>query len=168
MPRFNRNRIAPAQIFKKRIVTFATNVNNATPKFVAEIELDETATVYAVKLSLFAYNAPGSAGDIQEIPWGIYCFSKGATTVPSIGTPETVDTANGFFVGSTWSAGYSGAFAGDLSMPVANLIREKFRFRRKCDRNTRIILTALGSTVRNGSAQSITCFGVLEVILRVR
>ncbi len=76
------------------------------------------------------------------------------------GESTEVDTINGFYVGSI--------FAGHVTDPQMNAhLSGKFRFRRKCDRNTRIVLSA-DSLVRLGSARSVSIFGAMDAVLRVR
>ena len=162
----------PSPIFKKRFVRFSTIIQNSLPGEIVQIKLAETGTIMACKISLAAIPISAVDPDVQELNMFLYCdqdlddpaFPNPSITpepVPYNETPE-VDSINGFHVGNIWVNRTDGTIP--LRM---NTVQEKFRFRRKCDRNMVIRLTA-DSIVRNGAARSVLIFGTMYLTIKTR
>ena len=75
---------------------------NSNPTELAQIILQETGTVYAMKLNVFGYSVTPAGGDIQETIVFVRCAEPaGVATIPdATGAVSEVETANGFYVGS--------------------------------------------------------------------
>ena len=138
---------------------------NTTPSNIAKIELRETGTIYAVKLSVSAFSSAANAGDIQELNMAIRCVAQGQDQfIPDFASITEIETINGFFVGNLW--GQRGSDLGNFISTIGSMT-EKFRFRRKCDENSFVQL--FGDTVvRAGVARSMQVVGVMELIIRIR
>jgi len=165
----NRRGVArgPSPIFKKRMFRFSTTVPNTTPVNIASIVLRETGTIYSVKIDMAIINTV-TGSNVQELNFALRCVpQKELNSIPDFGVDQEIETINGFYVGSLWSSGVDAA-SGDTHYPqLKATLNEKYRFRRKCDENTRINLFA-DSVVRQGAAQSVQVFGMMYVVVRVR
>ncbi len=149
----------PSQIFKKRNILFDTNLPvNSNATLIAEIVVDETATLYSAKVHISANSLASSGGDRQRVSLWLRCTRAGAS-LPDFTVAVESDTINGFHVGMVWGTSTQGAEAGQL--------REKFRFRRLCDENTLVQLIAQSTTV-NGTGRAQDMTGSLALVLRVR
>ena len=73
-----------------------------------------------------------------------------------------MDGLNGFYAGSIFAT--SRAF--DES-PLKPSIEEKFNFKRKCDRNSEVIVST-DTIVREGTAEIITFAGALQLVIKTR
>ncbi len=150
----------PAQIFKKRhSLDNITVPSNSNGTLLAEIQLTETGTVYAVKVSAKGIHVAGVSGDSQLIRLWVRCVPF-ATALPDLTAVGQLDTMNGFYVGSLYFS--NGNNAGpDLAMT------EKFRFRRKCDEDTLIQLIAQSFNYA-GNGRSVEMVTTFVAINRVR
>ncbi len=165
----------PTAIFKKRFSSFSKVVTNTTPVVVSKITLAETATIYAVKVSLIGLGLSTTAEDVQEVRLFVECVEGPNVAVPDplvVGDdPDFVehveiDPMNGFYLGSLFVRGNAGGTQ-DQRMEVPSWISEKFRFRRKCDRRSEIRIIA-DSIVRAQAAQSVVVSGGMQIVTRVR
>ena len=161
----NRNFVSrgarPAQVFKKRNVLFDIAVpSNSNGTLLAEIILDETVTIYSIKVAIAGLHVSGVTGDQQAIRLWVRC-APAATTVPNFTGGNQIDTLNGFFVGQLNYA--NGSNSGFDTM----IKGDKFRFRRKCDRNSEIELFAQSTNV-NGTGRTVNLHGVVTCVLRVK
>ena len=174
MARLSRQMVprGPSPIFKRRQISFTSLVANSNPTEVAQIILKETCTVYAMKVNVLGYSVTPSGGDIQETMVFVRCAEPaGISTIPNptgVDASET-ETANGFYVGSLWTGQHNPTAGGtqEHTGAGAGFIRDKYRYRRKCDRNTVLQLYA-DSIVREGTARSVRVVGFVEFILRIR
>ncbi len=160
----------PSQLFKKRYIYFSTLVANTTPTTLAKFDIEETSTVYAVKIQLAGRSLEDAGTAIQEVTIGVFCrkgHAPGAVYVPDLSTVPENSTYEGFSVGSIWCQGNVAATGTIFQIAEVSTIREKFRFRRKCDKDTSVILFA-DSIVRAGTAASVQVFGTFELIIRVK
>ena len=130
--------------------------NNGT---VQELTVEETGTTYSVKISIKAVQVSGAAGDIQKIDLWVLILAAGGS-IPSLLTDDNLETINGFFVGSLYPA--DGDFSG-----ADDRLLEKFRFRRKVDRNQRIFLAATSQAIQ-GTERTVDLDGIFSYVLRVR
>ncbi len=172
--RFRRRTISGmSKVFKKRFLSMSSIVANSTPSNVAQITISESGTIVAAKIDILGIALSVNQADIQEVRLFLYCRPSGSTFLPdpTVSGPEVgssspqVDTINGFYVGSIFVSGQETTETQRL-MPLPG-ISEKFRYRRKCDRNTEVILSA-ESIVRNGSAQNVNIVGAMYLTIQER
>ena len=172
---FTRTRGRPfgrtSHTFKKRLVRFSTTMANSIPTEIARIQLAETSTVVAAKIEIYAISQSAVGLDIQETNLFLFCRSDvQPLTMPDpavtgndpYATSPEIDSINGFHVGNLWT--------GDLNtsgLRFKHSISEKFRFRRKCDRNMLVVLSG-DTIVRNGTARTILIFGTLYLTIQVK
>ena len=164
----------PEPIFKKRWVGFSTLLVNSTPTEAAIIEIAETGTVYSAKISMAGLMIAGVGNNVQEIRSWIRCGrendaipdpnSKANSNSPYANS--TMDIINGFTLPSLFTTPPVQA-ATDLPPVFKQDHSEKFRFRRKCDRNTIVKLEA-DTIVRQGAARSCQFFGYMELVIRIK
>ena len=150
-----------SQIFKKRedrVSNTVASSSNAT--LIGSTVIQETGTVYAVKLSLALQHLGATTGDFQRIVLWIRCIPAD-TGLPDLTDATEMETLNGFSPGCLFGVG-----PGSSSGPAVYM-NEKFRFRRKCDRNTVIELLA-ESTLLNGTARVCDISGLMTTIIRLR
>ncbi len=169
MPVFRRNtgpNRGPSPIFKKRFVRFSQGMANTTPIIIGNIQIEETGTIYSAKVEAFTKSLSTDPDDVQETSIGLYCRDPtvSGTNVPDYADAQDIEIMNGFHVATLWAAGHA---VDTNSLDIASYVREKFRFRRKCDRNSNV--TLFGDTiVRNGAAASTVCFGTITLVIRTR
>ena len=74
----------PTPIFKRRLVRFAATVANSVPTRVGILSINETSTIYAVKIHLNCDAPGGSGGTLMETDFGILVERQGlpATELP--------------------------------------------------------------------------------------
>ena len=149
----------PSQIFKKRHILFDTSVpTGSDATLLAELVVDETGTIYSVKVEAQTNSLAAAGGDTQRISLWVRCARAGAA-LPDFTSSVESDTINGFHVGCIWGVA-----------PVGQTIsskREKYRFRRKCDENMLIQLIAQ-STVVNTTGRQQDISGSFSYVLRTR
>ncbi len=150
-------------------------MTNSTPGEVVSMKIAETSTIVSVKIELVAFSQSTAFKDIQEVRLFLYCrpSSLGSTspipdpTQTDTSGPEAahvqVDTINGFYVGSVFPQGTPGSTVWQFD---SMLVHEKFKFKRKCDRNTELVLSG-DTIVRNGAAATVTIFGAIYAVLDV-
>ncbi len=152
--------VRPSQIFKKRHDLVNSDVPiNSNATLIGNINIRETGTVYAVKLSLHAFPEAGTNPDIQRVAIYVRCVPEG-TGLPDLTVENEIDTLNGFNAvvfhpGSTSSVGNR------------QFINEKFRYRRKCDDNTDVQLIAQHTNTQ-GTGRVVNITGLFSAIVRVR
>ena len=168
MARFRQTTLnrGPAPIFKKKFVRFTSLITNSAPAIVATIVIEETGTIYSAAVDLLTYSVTPNAGDIQELNVGLTCVPE-SFALPDYSDASNIETMNGFHVGNTWNTLEDRIAGGTQEYGQMNHIREKFRFRRKCDRNTSVIMFA-DTIVREGAARSVRIVGTLMLVIRVR
>ena len=149
-----------SQIFKKRNdLINATIPSNADAFLLGTITLDETGTVYAVKVSVAGNHISGVSPDIQRIILWIRCVPAN-TGLPDLTLNAEMDTINGFPIGLLhMQDGNPAAFQ--------SAIDQKYRFRRKCDAGEELQLIGQSTNV-NGAGRSVQVFGLLSAIIRTR
>ncbi len=152
--------VRPAQVFKKRHDIFNTNVPTGADAFLlGEIDLRETGTIYALKVSFGAFGQAIVTADLQSIHIVARCVPAN-TGLPDLTSPIELDTMNGFFVGSF-------LFGGNGTNAFIINFNEKFRFRRKCDENSLIQIIAQSTSIA-GTGRTIEFRGVLSAVIRVK
>ena len=152
--------VRPAQVFKKRNNISLINVlSNADAILVNEIVLRETGTIYSVKLDIHGEHLSGVAGDTQKVNLWIRCVPA-VTALPDLTAAVELDTMNGFFVGTLNIAD------GDDTNPNSKL-REKFRFRRKCDENSLVQVLAQ-STALAGTGRTVRVASTFVAVIRMK
>ena len=151
----------PAQVFKKRydLANGLLVLSNADAVLVNQIILNETGTVYAVKISLGGQYIGAAAGDGQIINLYVRCVPND-TLLPDLTDSTELETMNGFYVGSLMFN------KGTESNNITSM-NTKFRFRRKCDQNSQLQLLAQSNNT-NGTGRSVELSGIFEAIIRVR
>ena len=151
--------VSPAQVFKKRFDKFqgVASLGNNNATLLAQIILEETGTIYAVKIGAIGHAIGLVAGDETTNHLWIRCVPND-TALPDLTDSTELETMNGFYVGS---------FGYILSVFNTHDMNEKFRFRRKCDRNMQLQLLAQ-SEAGNGTARTVEWSGILEAIIRVK
>ncbi len=175
MARFRQTsfRRGSTKIFKKRFLSFAQAVVNSTPTIFANLQMAETGTIVAAKVSIHGQSQSVDDADIQEVRLFLYCgIDVQPLTAPDptvtgndpYSTSPEIETINGFYVGSLFCGGGIGV-VGDKD--ISDMIKEKFRFRRKCDRNSRVLLAA-DTIVRNGAAATVNLSGALYLTIQTR
>ena len=158
---FGRSVPRVSQIFKKRSILFDQDVPiNSNGTLVATIQLQETGTLYAIKLSLTCDSNAGTGGDNQRITLWVRC-APADSAVPDFTDSEEQQTLNGFSPATLF-----GVAQANLGI-AATYLNEKFRFRRKCDRLTEVELFAQSTTVR-GTGRVCTLSGLMQLIIRMR
>ncbi len=152
--------VRPAQVFKKRYKRFDNQIaSGATSANIAIISLEETGTIYSVKIDIQGLHLSGTTGDMQKIQLYVACKPAGTPQV-NMNTEINLETMNGFYVGSLNMAnGSNEGFRTGLT--------EKFRFRRKCDRNTEVILIGVSQIV-NGTGRVVDMTGLMTIVVRVK
>ena len=160
-----------SKTFKKRYIPFNVALANSTPTRLAAIKLSETGTVVAAKIACSGFNLGTIAAGIMEVRLFLYCtrFLDSQSPPNPVDTTgfapylehEEVDTINGFYVGSLFLPGNNSSISTQIEK-----IMEKFRFRRKCERNSEVVLSA-ETIVRNGSATSVACYGALYLTIQL-
>ena len=149
-----------SQIFKKRNELFTVAVpSGSDATLLATTTLDETGTLYAVKVSCFLSHVAGTAPDTQRVPIWIRCVPAG-TPLPDLTSEPEMDTLNGFPAAVLF--GHDG-----VSRGPSNYLNEKFRFRRKCDANMVVQLIAQ-STSTEGTGRTCEISGLMSLIIRIR
>ncbi len=149
-----------SQIFKKRndLVTADIPINsNGT--LIGNFTLNETGTLYAVKLSLHAFSEGGAAGDVQRILIWIRCAPPG-TSVPDLTNTAEMNNMNGFPAAALMAVG---GFQSGLQC----YLNEKFRYRRKCDDQTVVELFGQSTTVQ-GTGRVVNINGIMSAVIRMR
>ena len=151
--------LGPAQVFKKRYdrMDGVASLNNNNATLLAQIILEETGTIYAVKIGVSGHPIGGSAGDSNILNLFVRCVPND-TLLPDLTDDTELETMNGFYVGSfLFSTGFTNIHG----------INEKFRFRRKCDRNMQLQLLAQSTNVQ-GTGRTVEFSGIFEAIIRVK
>ncbi len=153
--------VRPAQVFKKRYdrVEGVASLNNNNATLLAQIILNETGTVYAVKIGVSGQIIGAAAGDGQIQNLFVRCVPND-TLLPDLTDETELETMNGFYVGSY-------LFGLGSATTTENGLNTKFRFRRKCDQNSQLQLLAQSTNV-NGTGRTVEWSGLLEAIIRVR
>ncbi len=165
----------PAPIFKKRFVSFSKTAANTTPTEIVKITVAESGTVYAVKVDLVGLGLSTTKEDVQEARLFIDCVDGDPQSVPDplvtgddpdfVELPQ-IDPINGFYAGSLFISGNAGGTdSQDITTPMH--LREKFRFRRKCDRRAEIRLFT-DTIVRAQAAQTVVISGGMQIVFRTR
>ncbi len=157
---FSTGRPRVSQIFKKRNALVNADVPiNSNATLLATITLAETATIYAIKLALFAFGEASVVADVQRVVLWIRCVAAGSG-LTDLTQDQDMDTINGFPAVMLCPHGTNQ----DNS---ACYINEKFRFRRKCDDNSLLQLIAQHTNVQ-GTGRVVNVSGLMTAILRVR
>ena len=158
--RFPARQASPSQIFKKRNDLLNVDIPiNSDATLLGTITLDETGTLYALKVSLFAFGEGGTNSDMQRVTIWARCVPAG-TALPDLTTNQEMDTINGFPVKSLAVLG--------LAVPGPyQAVDTKFRFRRKCDANMLIQLIGQHTNVQ-GTGRVVNISGLMTAIYRVR
>ena len=162
-------------MFKKRFVTMAKSVANSVPSVIGKITIAETCTIVAAKVSVAGWTTSGTPGRVQEVRLFLFCKSRSATDEqPDPSTVATghgtiieypqIDGMNGFYVGSLFATSISATGHSNQLKPY---IEEKFRFKRKCDRNDDVFLSG-HSIVREGSTETVKVAGAMVLTLQTR
>ena len=152
--------VTPSQIFKKRneLINLDVPINsNAT--LLASISLQETGTVYAIILSVLAFQEAGASADVQRVTLWVRCVPAD-TALPDLTDTQELDTINGFSPKTLHTISTNGI--GDLGA-----LHQKFRFRRKCDSNMQVELIAQHTNTQ-GTGRVVNMTGLMTVVLRVR
>ncbi len=159
-------------MYKKRFIAFATSLPNSVPTEMGNILIEETSTIVSAIVSMESLNISAAAAAMMEVRSGIVCmsaaqFDASPIVIPDPGTPDQIETMNGFMLPSMWAVGDT--IAGGTGRPTAvtATVREKFKFKRKCDRNTRVVIWG-DTIVRNGTATNVLVHGYLELIIMVK
>ena len=134
-------------------------MNNNNGTVLDTLTIEETGTVYAVKIGVHGQIIGASAGDGQLNHLFVRCAPHD-TLIPDLTDNDVVETMNGFYVGSF-------LFGLGSTNTTENGLNIKFRFRRKCDRNS-IIQLLVNSTNVNGTGRTVEWSGAFEAIIRVR
>ncbi len=159
--------------FKKRYISFNQTVSNSTPTEIQKLVIAETSTIVAAKIDLLVLALSAAQSDVQEVRFFLYCRPSRSSFLPDPTQAEaeapyeenSTDTINGFYVGSVFVSGQETTETRrEVGMPR---ISEKFRFRRKCDRNDSVVLSA-ESIVRNGAAQSVAVSGAFYLTIQTK
>ena len=127
--------------------------------------MEETGTIYAAKVDIYATQVAGGKLDFMKVEVGLHCKHLDAST-PSYRINNQVDNMNGFHV-VTLCAQLPGSVTAGEPVTAITGFHQKFRFRRKCDRDDRVELFAARLVV-NGSSAACIVFGSLELIIRMR
>ncbi len=152
--------LSPSQIFKKRTDLINLDIPiNSNATLLATVNIRETGTVYAVKLSLQGFAEGSLTVDAQRIMIYVRCVPEG-TNLPDLTVENEIDTLNGFFVCLLLCTGVN-------QQAVSQYLNQKFRFRRKCDDNTDIQLIAQHTNTQ-GTGRVVNITGQMQVIVRVR
>ncbi len=153
------NRVA--QVFKKRhgIINEVASLNNNNATLLDQITLEETCTVYAIKIGVWGQALSTAAGDGQIQHLFVRCVPAD-TALPDLTDNDQVETMNGFYVGS-FLFNHTTSQGGDTGL------NQKFRFRRKCDRNS-LVQLLVNSTNVQGTGRTVEWSGAMQVIARVR
>ena len=152
--------VRPSQIFKKRNDLINVDVPiNADAVLLGTITLQETGTLYAVKLSLRAIAEASAIVDGQRVMIWVRCVPAN-TGLPDLTLNSDMDTINGF------PAALLYCFGVNQDNP-SSYLNEKFRFRRKCDAATELQLLAQHTNTQ-GTGRVVHIAGLMSAILRVR
>ena len=124
----------------------------------------ETGTVYAVKVGVGVTTAViGALADLSRVDYFVDCIPEAGASLPNLSVDAERETLNGFYVGSQHFQGATASSAITRD-PTLN---EKFKFRRKCDRNSFVRLLARVVTL-NGTGNTAHISGEFDIIIRMR
>ena len=169
-----RKTTGPAPIFKKRFVRFVAQATaeSGTAYEIGRIQLLESGTIYAVKVEL-AFTSSALAETVYQEDLFLYCSRKEATTqLPDAADTDAVgdaieypqvDSLNGFHAATLFHQGTDV----DGHQRRAEL-HEKFNFRRKCDRNTVLILSGHPLRTAGGAGSPPQVQGSMSIVIRTR
>ena len=150
-------------IFKKRTQVFSTSATSSTPIKISTITMEETGTIYAVKVNMYVVNFVGVKNNIHRVRTGVVCQRPNAAIVDP-GVNNEIDTMKGFMLPTIFTHNLG---TGDIAHNGVEFIREKFRFRRVCDKNEEVNLFGR-VVVMNGATETHNFYGDWEIIIRVR
>ena len=149
-----------SQIFKKRHDLINVDIPiNADATLLGTITMQETGTIYAIKLSLHCFAEAPATTDAQRVMIWVRCVPDG-TALPDLTDNGQMDTLNGFPAALLMGLATNGIAA-------ASYLNEKFRFRRKCDDNSLIQLIGQHTNTQ-GTGRVCNITGLMEAIIRVR
>ncbi len=160
--RVPKKQFGPSPIFKRRRTFGFADVSISTNVTLSSLSVTETGTVYAVKLSTYAFGIGGVAGDVQELQLMIMVKSAAGAAIVDLTDSTQHDAVNGFLVG-TFPCGE----VSTSDMPVWHLT-EKFRFRRKVDEGDFLELIGRNNGASNGTNRAVRCRFALDWVIRVR
>ncbi len=153
-------RTGPSQIFKKRgDLIFTTVPSNADAFLLGSWTMAETGTIYAVTVDITAHAVASAATDMQRVIIWVRCVPAN-TPLPDLTLNAEMDTLNGFSAGVFVTEGTT-------ELSPSQTIRQKFRFRRKCDDGMDVQLIAQHTNVQ-GVGRSVLIVGRFGGVVRVR